>query len=274
MPVARYAEHPYFAEHRDRPLLMAHRGGAGLWPENTMYAFERAIDLGVDVLETEIRSTSDRVLVLIHDNTLDRTTNGTGPIGGISLRELKALDAGFNWSTDGGRTSPFRGRGIKVPTLEELFIAFPNVRVNIDVKQIEPSLIAPLCKTIRSFGMADQVMVASFEFKVLEVFRRVCPEVATSLSRREVEMFYLMNLVFLGKAFRTAAYALQVPEYYGRLRVLTKRLVETAHSLNLKVHAWTINETSDMRRLLDLGVDGIITDYPDRLLPLLERDQQ
>ena len=99
-----------------------------------------------------------------------------------------------------------------------------------------------------------------------------CPEVATSLSRREVKIFYLMNKAFLGKAYPTVGYALQVPEYWGGLRVLTKRLLDTAHSLNLKVHAWTMNEVNDMRRLLNLGVDGLITDYPDRLLPLLERN--
>ncbi len=268
------ADHPYFARDKFRPLVMAHRGGAGLWPENTMYGFKRALDSEVDVLETEIRSTTDGVLVLMHDSTVDRTTSGEGPINGITLRELQALDAGFNWSSDGGRTFPFRARGITVPTLAEVFTAFPNTRLNIDIKQVEPSLVLPLCKMIRTFGMADKVMVASFDSKVLKAFRRECPEVATSLSPHEVMLFCLMNFACLGTAYRTAAYALQVPEYQGKLRVLTKSLVDTAHSLNLKVHAWTINERSDMRRLLNLGVDGIITDYPDRLITLLGRGHQ
>jgi glycerophosphoryl diester phosphodiesterase len=263
------ADHPYFAHDKSRPLVMAHRGGAGLWPENTMYGFKRAVDSEVDVLETEIRSTADGVLVLLHDSTVDRTTSGEGPVNEITLRQLRALDAGFNWSSDGGRTFPFRGRGITVPTLAEIFTAFPNTRLNIDIKQVEPSLVLPLCKTIHTFGMADKVMVASFDSKVLKVFRRECPDVATALSPHEVRLFCLMNFAYLGTAYRTAAYALQVPEYQGKLRILTKRLVDTAHSLNLKVHAWTINETSDMRRLLNLGVDGIITDYPDRLIKLL-----
>jgi len=265
------ADHPYFAQDKFRPLVLAHRGGAGLWPENTMYGFKRAVDSEIDVLETEIRSTADGVLVLMHDSTVDRTTSGEGPVNGITLRELQALDAGFNWSSDGGRTFPFRGRGIAVPTLAEVFTAFPNTRLNIDIKQVEPSLVLPLCQTIHTFGMAEKVMVASFDSKVLKVFRRECPEVATSLSPHEVMWFCLMNFAYLGTAYRTAAYALQVPEYQGKLRVLTKRLVDTAHRLNLKVHAWTINETSDMRRLLNLGVDGIITDYPDRLITLLGR---
>ncbi len=265
------ADHPYFGHDQSRPLVLAHRGGAGLWPENTMYAFRRAADLGVDVLETEIHGTADGVLVSIHDSTVDRTTSGKGPISGITLRELQALDAGFNWSADGGRTFPFRGRGITVPTLEEVFTTFPHMRINIDVKQVEPSLVAPLCKLIRSFGMTHRVMVASFDSQVLKQFRRKCPEVATSMSLREVKLFYLMNLAFLGTAYRTVAHALQVPEYQGKLRVLTQRFIDAAHNLNLKVHAWTINETGDMRRLLNLGVDGIITDYPDRLITLLGR---
>ena len=265
------ADHPYFAQDKNRPLLMAHRGGAGLWPENTLYGFKRAVDLGADVLETEVRRTGDGVLVLIHDSTVDRTTNGTGPINALTLAEAKTLDAGFNWSSDGGRTFPFRGRGIKVPALEEVFTAFPNMRVNIDIKQVEPSLVAQLCTMIQSFDMADRVMVASFNSRVIKEFRRECSQVATSLSAREVKLFYVMNFVFLGGAYRTAAHALQVPEYQGKLRVLTQRFIDAAHNLNLKVHAWTINETGDMRRLLNLGVDGIITDYPDRLITLLGR---
>ncbi len=267
------AEHPYFAQDQQRPLVMAHRGGAGLWPENTIYAFESAVALGADILETEIRSTADGVLVLFHDSSVDRTTNGTGLTSSLTLAEMKTLDAGFSWSSDDSQTFPFRERGITVPTLEELFTTFPNMRINIDIKQVEPSLVDPLCETIRIFGMTDKVMVASFDSKVLQPFRAKCPEVATSFSVREVTIFYLLNMVSLGGAYRPAAQALQVPEYRERLRVLTPKLIDTAHNLNLRVHVWTINETTDMRRLLDLGVDGIITDYPDRLLTLLGRNQ-
>jgi glycerophosphoryl diester phosphodiesterase len=263
------AEHPYFAQDQQRTLVMAHRGGAGLWPENTIYAFENAVALGADILETEIRSTADGVLVLFHDSSVDRTTNGTGLTSSLTLAEMKTLDAGFRWSSDDGRTFPFRERGITVPTLEEVFTAFPNMRINIDIKQVEPSLVEPLCKAIRIFGMTEKVMVASFDPKVLKAFRAKCPEVATSFSVHEVMIFYLLNMVSLGRAYRPAAHALQVPEYRERLRVLTPKLINTAHNLNLRVHVWTINETMDMRRLLDSGVDGIITDYPDRLLTLL-----
>ena len=262
--------HPFFAQDKGRPLVMAHRGGAGLWPENTLYAFERAVEMGVDVLETEIHSTADNNLVLLHDSTVNRTTNGTGPISSITLDELKTLDAGFTWTRDGGRTYPFRGKGITVPTLEEVFISLPTVRINIDIKQINISLAAPLCQTIRSFGMADKVMVASFNAKALNNFRQVCPEVATSASKREVTLFFFLNLIYLGSAYRATYQAFQVPEYSSGLRVLTRGFLDTAHARNLKVHVWTINEVVDMERLVKMGVDGIITDYPDRLIPLLK----
>ena len=260
---------PFSEETQHRPLVMAHRGGAGLWPENTMHSFERAVDLGVDVLETEIHSTADNILVLMHDSTVDRTTNGSGPISAFTLEELKRLDAGYNWSADGGQTFPFRGSGITVQTLEEAFTNLPTVRINIDIKQEKPSLLGSLCKTIRTFDMVDRVMVASFSSKVLKAFRRVCPEVATSAGTGEVALFYTMNLVFLGGVYRSAFQAFQIPEHRSGLRVLTKRFVKTARGLNLAVHVWTINETKDMQRLLDLGVDGIVTDYPDRLISLL-----
>ena len=272
MTFTRSATDTPFAENiQRRPLVMAHRGGAGLWPENTMYGFERAVDLGVDMLETEIHSTADNILVLMHDSTVDRTTNGSGPIRAFTLEELKTLDAGYNWTSDGGQTFPFRGSGITVPTLEEVFTALPTARINIDIKQEKPSLVEPLCKTIRTFDMKDKVMVASFNSKVLKAFRRVCPEVTTSAGTGEVAFFFMVNMVFLGAVYRPACQAFQVPEYSSGIRVLTKRFVETAHGLNLAVHVWTINEVTDMKRLLALGVDGIVTDYPDRLISLLRK---
>ena len=262
-------EHPYFASDEGRPLVMAHRGGGGLWPENTLYAFERAAEIGADVIETEIQSTADDNLVFIHDETIDRTTNGTGPVNSFTLRELKKFDAGYHWTGDGGRTFPFRGKGITVPTLEEVFTALPTTRINIDLKQISPPLASKLCGLLHSFDRVEKVMVASFGTKALRNFRQVCSGVATSASQREVTLFFLMNLIFLGAAYGPPCHALQIPEYSSGMHVLTKRFLRTAHSHNLKVHVWTVNEVEDMKRLLNLGVDGIITDYPDRLISVL-----
>lgn len=262
-------EHPYFALDEGRPLVMAHRGGSGLWPENTLYAFEHAAEMGVDVIETEIHSTADNNLVFIHDETIDRTTNGTGPVNSFTLAELKEFDAGYNWTADGGLTFPFRGKGLTVPTLEEVFTALENIRINIDIKQVNPPLASQLCEMIHSFNMVEKVMVASFSTKVLRQFRQVCSEVSTSASKGEVTLFFLMNLIFPGTVYGPVCHALQIPEHSSGLHVLTKRFLQGAHSRNLKVHVWTVNQVEDMRRLLELGVDGIITDYPDRLISLL-----
>ncbi|HEV2762007.1 MAG TPA: glycerophosphodiester phosphodiesterase [Pyrinomonadaceae bacterium] len=268
------SEHPYFGRGGAprTPLVIAHRGGAGLWPENTAYAYERALALGVDVLEIDVRSTADGELVVIHDRTVERTTDGSGAVGTFKLSELKKLDAGFRWSPAGGESFPFRGRGLTVPTLREVFEAFPQARYNIEPKQENVGLAAPLCRAIREAKMTERVLVASFGADVLEEFRRECPEVATSASASEASKFLTLSTTGLEETFTPAAQALQVPEFAGGMRVLTRGFVEAAHARNLHVHAWTINDEEAMQRLLAVGVDGIMTDYPDRLLKVLGRE--
>ena len=265
------ADHPFF-EGIPRPAVIAHRGGAGLRPENTMPAFRHAVALGVDVLEMDVRSTSDGVLVLMHDRTVDRTTNGTGPVDSFTFEQLRKLDAGHRWSPDGNRTFPFRGQGITVPTLEEVFAAFPLVRMNIEIKQTKPSLVEPLCRMIRDFKMTNKVLVASFQAEALTELRRDGAEDPTAASGNEVRTLLTLNWVSLAAGHSPAAHAVQVPEYGAGLYVLTQSFIDAAHNRNLQVHAWTINEAVDMQRLLAMGVDGIITDHPDRLLKLLGRE--
>lgn len=273
MPFACQASnHPFFGQGLVRPLVIAHRGGAGLWPENTLYAFERAAAMGVDVLETDMHSTGDGALVLIHDPTVDRTTNGSGPVNHLTLNQLKALDAGYYWSEDGGRSFPFRGRGITVPTVEEVFSAFPEMRINIDIKQVRPSVADQLCRLILDFGMLERVMVASFNSSILREVRKLYPQVATSAGKSEVRLFYALSLLSPRAAFLPAGcYALQVPIARKGLRLITKRFLTSARLRNLQVHAWTVNSGPQMEWLLRLGVEGIVTDYPDRLLALLGR---
>jgi glycerophosphoryl diester phosphodiesterase len=266
------AEHPYFKQDTPgRPLVIAHRGGAGLWPENTLHAFERAAELGVDVIETDVRATADGELVLFHDETLNRTTDGAGRVRQLTLAELKRLDAGYRWSPDGGRSFPLRGRGLTVPTLREVFKALPSMRFNIEPKHSEPSLAAPLCRLIREHGMESRVMVAAFRDTAMEQFRHECPEVATSASTAEVTGFLALQRTGLAGSYGPPMQALQVPEWAGSLRVLSAEFVASAHARNLRVHAWTVNSEDDMRRLLALGVDGVMTDYPDRLIKVLKQ---
>lgn len=261
--------HPYFTEQTRRPLAIAHRGGGGLWPENTLEAFRGAAGLGADVLELDVHSTADGTLVVMHDATVERTTDGAGAIHSMTLAELRRLDAGYRFTPDGGRTYPFRGKGVLVPTLAEVFDACPGARFNIEPKQQQPSIVGPLCRMIRERGLARRVLVGSFSASVLAEFRAACPEVATSASTAEVATFLTLSTTHAGAEHSLAANALQVPEYMGGVHVLTRSFVEAAHARDLQVHVWTINRPEDMERILALGVDGIMTDYPDRLLTLL-----
>lgn len=261
----------FFKMGEGRTLVIAHRGGAGLWPENTLRAFDGAVALGADVLETDVRSTSDGALVLIHDAAVDRTTDGRGPVGAMKLAELKRLDAGFRWTADGGRTFPFRGQGLTVPTLEEALEKFPGVRFNIEPKQESPTLVAPLCRLLRERGATTRVVVASFRLSTIEEFRRECPEVATAASPSEATDFLARYKTGVADSMSPPMQALQVPEHGLGMTVLTRGFVEAAHRRNLAVHAWTVNDEEAMRRIIATGVDGVMTDYPDRLLEVLGR---
>lgn len=265
----RGAAHPFFAAAVNRPEVIAHRGGAGQWPEETLYAFEQAVKLGVDVIEFDVRSTSDCELVLMHDSGVARTTNGVGEVENMTLAELKELDAGHRWTKDGGRTFPFRCQGMEVATLREVFESFRATRMNIEIKQSSPPLVARLCRMIREFGMVDKVLVASFDEEALRAFRRECPEVATSTARDELINFLVRNPFSSAPpvpevdAVQTAVHTLIGP--FGR------RLVDRARRFGLPLHAWTVNRQSQMRRMIELGVDGIITDEPELLMRILGR---
>lgn len=259
-------DHPYF--YPDKFLVIAHRGGRSLGPENTLYTFQRAAALGVDVLETDVHRTKDGKFVVLHDSTVDQTTNGTGAVDRYTLEELKKLDAAYHWSPDEGKTFPLRGKGISIPALSEVFAAFPRLRINIEIKDPGQAGLNALCRLIHEYDMSQKVMIASFKTSTLKKFRSTCPGVATSAGASEVLVFYMLQKLHLESAYTPAAQALQVPQTYGDLQVVTKRFVEAAHARNLKVHVWTVNGVEAMENLLRLGVDGIITDYPQRLLVL------
>jgi len=250
-------------------VVLAHRGWSGRYPENTMPAFEKAAALAVDGLEMDIRSTADGVPVVIHDERVDRTTNGAGRVKELTLEELKRLDAGYRWSSDGGRSFPFRARGITVPTLAEVFSSFPHLWLNIDIKQKNPPMVHAFARMIRGFHLVDHVCVGSFDTPTICAFRRACPEAATAASVREVIRLLVLQRLFLARLYRGKGRVLQIPEYYRGRRILDRRLVRAAHRKLLAAHVWTVNERRDMKRLLEIGVDGLITDYPDRLIDIL-----
>lgn len=262
-----------FDREKRRPLVIAHRGGGGLAPENTLAAFKRSVELGVDVLELDVRSTSDGELVVIHDSKVDRTTNGTGLVSELTFELIRQLDAGFKWTNDGGQSYPFRESGIQVPTLREVFEAFPDVKINIEPKYDTPSPVAPLCKLISEFKRESKVIVGSFKAEVLDEFRSSCKGVATSASPSEASSFLFGYNLGLSESFSPEMQVFQIPNRLGSWQIVTEEYVKAIHERNLDLHVWTINDVEDMKQLVKLKVDGIMTDYPDRLLNLLNQEK-
>jgi glycerophosphoryl diester phosphodiesterase len=265
------AEHSYFSALPSGVQVIGHRGGAGLRPEETLEAFDHAARLGADILEMDVRATADGTIVVLHDATLERTTDGTGPVAEMSLEALRGLDAGYRWTDDGGRSYPYRGKGIRVPTLAEVYQRHARMRMVVEMKVRTPAFAQSLCRLTREAQMTERVLVASFDHATLKAFRKACPEVATSMSAREAQLFIAMSRLGLAALASPDAVALQVPDRVGDLEVLTPSLIADAHRRNLRVHAWTVNEEAEMRRLIGLRVDGIMSDRPDRLIGLRGR---
>jgi glycerophosphoryl diester phosphodiesterase len=263
-------DHPFFNPHEHQVDVIAHRGGRGLWPGNTLYGFKQAVDLGVDILEMDVRSTKDGALVILHDNTVDRTTDGKGPVRNFTLKELKYLDAGFTWTNDDGKSYPYRSKGITIPSLSEVFDELPNARLNIEIKQSEPDITTQFGNLIRQHNMTNRVMVASFDNATLRRFRSQFPEIATSAGFTEGLIFYVLSRFHLSAAYRPNAHALQVPRRFGPLNTSHPSFLSAAKKHNLKFHYWTVDEPQMMQTFIDLGADGIITVYPDRLIKLLD----
>jgi len=246
-------------------LVIAHRGGMALWPENTVYAFDEAEHAGATALEMDVHRTSDGELVVSHDPRVDRCTEGEGAIEQMTLAEIQALDAGYRFSPDDGATFPFRGKGIRIPTMREVFERFGHLRFVIDSKPPRPEVALQLAALANECNVSDRVCLASFHLDNVAAIRRDHPHLATSLSEPEVMVFWAAQAFYLSGLYQAPAGAMQVPPSQFGVPFLTRRFVETAHAKGMLVQVWTINDEDEMRRLLDLGVDGIVTDYPDRL---------
>jgi glycerophosphoryl diester phosphodiesterase len=255
------------------PIAFAHRGGSLLWPENTMRSFEGAVALGCRYLETDVHLTKDGVLVTIHDATVDRATDGSGLVRAMPLAELKRLDAGYRFSPDGGRTHPFRGQGASIPTLAEVVEALPQVLLNIDLKRHDVAMVEAMATFIEEHGLHDRLLIASFADGIIKAFRRRTEgRVATAAAGWETRLFWLASRLGLSRLMRPAYDALQVPPRTGRLSVADRRLLAAAHRRGVQVHVWTVDAPAEMRRLRDLGVDGIMSDRPDLLLQVLAEE--
>ena len=235
-----------------------------------MEAFRLAVESGAGGLELDVHMTSDGYLVVIHDASVDRTTDGSGLVRDITLREMRSLDAGYRFTPDGGATYPYRGRGVRVPILGEVLREFPENRVNVDIKEARPGIEAALLKAVSEAGAGDRVLVVSGASEVVERFRKLSGGgISTGASQREIEEFYRSSEMHREDSLRPLYDALQVPvEYQGR-EVVTPRFVEAAHNRNVRVDVWTIDEEEEMWRLLDLGVDVVMTNRPEVLAKVL-----
>ena len=255
--------HPYLA---GAPLLIAHRGGSLLAPENTLLAFRRAIDWWrADILELDVHATADGEIVVLHDDTVDRTTDGTGPIAGMTLARAQALDAGYRFTPDGGKTFPFRGRGVRIPTLRKVLAELPAARVNVELKAGNAADGA--WEVIHEAGASHRVLAASARLAYRARFAGYAGP--TSASAEEGMQFYLMHRTRTTALYRPPVDAFQIPERSGGRQIVSPRFVAEAHRHNVAVHVWTVDEEPDMRRLLSWGVDGLISDRPDRLARVL-----
>jgi glycerophosphoryl diester phosphodiesterase len=255
---------------RGWPVNLAHRGASASAPENTLEAFRLAVESGAGGLELDVHLTRDGHVVVIHDPTLNRTTDGSGAVANMTLDELRESDAGHNFSPDNGNALSYRGLGLRIPTLAEVLRAFPGVAVNIDMKADRPGIEAAVLDVLREADAERRALVVSSRRSAVRRFRRISGgRISTGASRWEAGVFYLLSNLRLGRLLRPAYDALQVPVRHRGIPLVTRRSVISAHERNVRVDAWTINGTDEMRRLLDLGVDVIVTDRPETLAEVL-----
>lgn len=243
------------------PRLFGHRGASALAPENTIEAFRRALE-ATPYIELDVRLTADAHVVVIHDASIIRTTGRRGRVEKMTLEALQVLDAGFGFTLDHGHSFPFRGRGIRVPTLEEVLRSFPEALLNVEIKRTREDAAEAVAETLLRLDAAGRVLVASFEHDVLRRFRVAAPEVPTNFSRTEVRHFLARVREQSFDGYAPPGAALQVPEFFGLRRVVSPPFIEAAHRLGVEVHVWGVKDVLDIRRFLALGVDGVMVDDP------------
>jgi glycerophosphoryl diester phosphodiesterase len=244
------------------PRVFGHRGAAGLAPENTMPSFALAVALGAPYLELDVHGSRDGKVMVIHDSTLERTTNGTGAIAAHTCEELTALDAGYCFSTD-GKSFPYRGQRIGVPTLDAVLTGYSTQCFNIEIKQEQPPIVEAVVEIIERTGTLDRVLLAAEHAPIMAMVRGVVGDrVATGMSALEVVEFMDRFQRTDWAGYQPRGRALQIPSRFGDTELVTADTITAAHRCGLEVHVWTVNDAAEISRLLDLGVDGIMSDLP------------
>ena len=263
------APHPFFDV--ATPIVIGHRGCAGEMPENTLAGFERGLADGVAILETDLHLTRDGEPVLIHDDVVDRCTEGSGRVADFDLADLRKLDAGYRFSPDGGRSHPHRDHGLQIPTLSEALRTFPGARFNLELKEPVPSIVTQTVACVVEAGRCETTLLTSAHDGIMARLREHLAghgfEPALGASTGEVARFAVSAL--RGDPPAKGPMALQIPTEFNDRPLVTRPLIEHAHAAGVQIHVWTIDEPDEMTRLLDLGVDGIVTNFPARMRSLL-----
>jgi glycerophosphoryl diester phosphodiesterase len=253
------------------PRQFAHRGASGTHPENTLTAFREARALGAHGFELDVHRTTDGEIVVFHDPTLDRTTDGRGALAALTMAELRALDAGGRFTTDRGGTHPFQGQGVSIPSLREVLEEFPQVPIIIEIKQVEPPLEEDLRRVIRDCDAGDWTLVFSLAQEPLDRYRALEREQPTGFGPEDVAEFLRRVHDGAWEGYDPPAAAFAVPVRWHGLQIVSAPFIEAAHRFDREVFVWTVNEEREMERLLDLGVDGLITDFPARLAEVVRQ---
>jgi glycerophosphoryl diester phosphodiesterase len=251
----------------ETPRLFGHRGASGVAPENTLPSFRRALADGADVLELDVHATRDGEVVVLHDPTLERTTDGAGPVAALTFAELARLDAGHGFSPDGGRTFPFRGQGVHVPRLAELMHEHPDAPLNIEIKPEGADIIAAVVAMVRA--ARARIVLAAEHDVIMQAIRAAAPELPTSCATGEVAAFMWALRDGNAPTLPAGAVALQIPPSFGDITLVTAESVAAAHALGAEMHVWTINDPDEASRLLDLGCDAVMTDVPHLIRPVV-----
>ncbi|EXJ22944.1 Glycerophosphoryl diester phosphodiesterase [Alkalibacterium sp. AK22] len=272
-PLSSESEHAFLKD-KDRPLVIAHRGGMTHRPENTLEAFQHADELGVDMLEYDVFITADGELVVIHDDTVDRTTDGTGRVNDLKLEDIRSLDAGYRFVDEQGNTS-YRGIGVRVPTVEEVFQTFGHKRQLIELKATNDperyeEMIQEMWRLIEAYDMHECVLIASFDHDINTRFDEVAGgQVAIGAGEQQARRFVIAHKAFANLLYRPSAQAYQLPIEQDGFNLMDWKLIRGASNRGLHVYYWTINEKETMRELIDLGAHGIMTDNIEGLMNVI-----
>jgi glycerophosphoryl diester phosphodiesterase len=251
--------------------VFGHRGAAAVAPENTLASFALAEALGAEYLELDVHASSDGTIVVLHDSELDRTTDGNGQVCAQAWHDLQRLDAGHHFRGADG-SFPYRGQGVRIPALEEVLRAFPRRFFNIEIKQADPSIVGDVVALLHACGAADRTLLAAARDDVMaEIRAAVGNSIATGSSAGEVAAFIDRCERDDWDGYRHPGVALQIPPSFAGQDLVTPRTIAAAHRLDVEVHVWTINSAREIEQLLDLGVDGIMSDAPGLVRRAIDR---